>query len=97
MQTAIAYSVRWRGGLMGQHVDAASGLILRNYDIVGYYGRAGEVRLFTADEARRLLGYKHLRHIYWLVENGHLPYRKFGRELVFTQNDIEQFRLRRGY
>ncbi len=82
---------------MGHTIDGPSGLILQRDEVVGYRGETGEVRLYTAEQTRKILRYGHLRHIYWLVQHRHLPYRKFGRELVFTEMDIEQFRLRRGY
>ncbi len=71
-------------------------LLLAGNDLVGFYGRVGEVRLLTAEQVRQQLGYAHIRHIYWLVEHGHLPYRKFGRELIFVQQDVDDFRMRRG-
>lgn len=79
------------------YVGRSYDLIVHGSEVVGFHGRAGEVRLFTAEQVRQLLGYGHLRHIYWLVQQGHLPYRKFGRELVFTQDDIDQFRSHRGF
>lgn len=82
---------------MGYYIGGPHDLILDGYAVIGFHGRAGKVQLLTADQARQLLGYSHLRHIYWLLERGHLPYRKFGRELVLTQQDIDSFRLKRGY
>ena len=79
------------------YVGGSYDLIVEGPDLVGFHGRGGAVRLLTAEQVRQLLGYRHLRHIYWLVQQRHLPYRKFGRELVFTQDDVEQFRLYRGY
>ena len=66
------------------------------HELVGFHGRKGDIRLLTTEQVRQLLGYGHVRHIYWLVEQGHLPFRKFGRELVFTGPDVQEFRQRRG-
>jgi len=82
---------------MGRYIGGSHDLILDGHDVSGFYGRVGKVRLLTAEQARQFLGYKHLRHIYWLVEQRYLPYRKFGRELVFIEEDIAQFRARRGF
>lgn len=71
-------------------------LIVRDRELVGFHGRSGTVRFLTAEEVRQVLGYGHLRHIYWLVEQEYLPYRKFGRELVFIEQDIHEFQRRRG-
>lgn len=79
------------------YVKLQPGLILRGSDVIGFHGRTGDTWLLTAEEVRQRLGYGHLRHIYWLVQQGHLPFRKFGRELVFTEQDVEQFRAKRGY
>ena len=82
---------------MGIYVGGSHDLVLdQNYNLVGFHGRAGRIHLLTAEQVRLLLGYAHLRHIYWLVEQGHLPYRKFGRELVFTEQDVADFRAKRG-
>ena len=82
---------------MGIYIGGPHDLVLdRNYNLVGFHGRTRRVNLLTAEQTRQLLGYAHLRHIYWLVEQGHLPYRKFGRELVFTEQDVADFRARRG-
>jgi len=69
----------------------------RSNELVLVRGRGGDLRLLTTEDVRRRLGYAHARHIYWLVEQGHLPYRKFGRELVFTEQDVAQFWQGRGY
>ena len=79
------------------YISGVHDLIVEGYDVVGFHGRVGKVELLTAEQVRRLLRYSHLRHIYWLVEQRYLPYRKFGRELVFTVEDVQQFRARRGY
>jgi hypothetical protein len=71
-------------------------IVDRNRELVGFHGRTGTVRFLTAEEVRQELGYGHLRHIYWLVEQGYLPYRKFGRELVFIEQDIREFQRQRG-
>ncbi len=71
-------------------------LIVNRDELVGFHGRTGTVRFLTAERVRQELGYSHLRHIYWLVEQGYLPYRKFGRELVFIEQDIHEFLRRRG-
>jgi len=82
---------------MGRYVDGKHDLVLDQAgNLVGFHGRAGLVALHTAEQARVALGYAHLRHIYWLVDQQHLPYRKFGRELVFTESDIQEFLARRG-
>ncbi len=79
------------------YTGRADDLILNSEkELVGLHGRNGDIRLLTTEEVRQLLGYSHLRHIYWLVEQGHLPFRKFGRELVFTGPDVQQFLARRG-
>ncbi len=83
---------------MGIYIGGSHDLVVdRDYNLVEFHGRGGRVHLLTAEQVRHLLGYAHLRHIYWLVEQGHLPYRKFGRELVFIQQDVDDFRLRRGF
>jgi len=79
------------------YVDTgAQDLILDQNDLVGFRGRAGTVRLLTSEQVRERLRFGHVRHIYWLVQQGHLPFRKFGRELVFLEHDIADFRARRG-
>ncbi len=77
--------------------DSRHDLILSGNELVGVRGRTGDVGLLTTEQVLRLLGFRHLRHIYWLVQQGHLPVRKFGRELVFTTQDVDDFRKRRGY
>lgn len=82
---------------MGRFVDRRQDLILDlDGNFVGIQGSTGRVGLLTAEQARKKLEYAHLRHIYWLVQQKHLPYRKFGRELVFTETDIQEFLARRG-
>lgn len=82
---------------MGQYVGGHHDLILDQAEnLVGFHGRVGRVNLLTAEQARVALGYAHLRHIYWLVQQQYLPYRKFGRELVFIEADIQKFLTRRG-
>lgn len=76
---------------MGRFVGGTHDLILEGDNLVAFHGRAGVVRLLTAEQVRQRLGYAHLRHIYWLVQQGYLPFRKFGRELVFAAQDVEKF------
>lgn len=76
----------------------ADDLVLRDNDLVGIKGRSGNARLLTTEEVRQRLNFAHVRHIYWLVEQGYLPLRKFGRELVFLEKDLDEFhRLRNQY
>ena len=76
----------------------ADDLVLRNNDLVGIKGRSGNARLLTTEEVRQRLNFAHVRHIYWLVEQGYLPLRKFGRELVCLEKDLDEFhRLRNQY
>ena len=71
-------------------------LIVRKQELIGLRGRSCAVQLLTTEEVRKRLGFAHPRHIYWLVEQGYLPLRKFGRELVFTDVDVEDFMRNRG-
>lgn len=82
---------------MGQYVKITQGLVLDEANNVVEFKAAGtRIRLLTAEQVLQKLGYSHVRHIYWMVEKKHLPYRKFGRELMFTETDIQEFLARRG-
>lgn len=76
---------------MGYYTRGADDLVLRGDDLVGIKGQSGNARLLTTEEVRRRLNFAHVRHIYWLVEQGYLPFRKFGRELVFLEKDLDDF------
>lgn len=80
---------------MGVVVSDPDLILNQQHDLVGFRGRSDTVRLLTSEHVRGALGFGHVRHIYWLVQQGHLPLRKFGRELVFLQHDIDEFRARR--
>ena len=75
---------------------SSNDLILNQNNLIGFKGQRGSVRLLTTEAVRQRLGYGHVRHIYWLVQQGHLPLRKFGRELVFIEQDVADFEERRG-
>jgi hypothetical protein len=80
-------------------VDAGSDadLVLdHDRNLLGFHGRRGALRLLTTEDVRRRLDFAHARHIYWLVQQGYLPVRRFGRELVFLEQDITAFKERRG-
>lgn len=82
---------------MGRFVKITQALVLDEANNVVEFKAGGtRIRLLTAEQVRQALGYSHVRHIYWMVEKKHLPYRKFGRELVFTVSDIQEFLARRG-
>lgn len=71
--------------------------LLLNHEehLIGIRRKGRQLLLLTATEMLHSLGYSNLRHIYWLVEKGHLPRRKFGRELVFTEDDRKAFMKKR--
>ena len=80
---------------MGYVVAGPDDLILEGNDLKGFHGRRGPVLFLTADQVLVRLGYSHVRHIYWLVQHGHLSVLKFGRELVFLEQDVAAFEARR--
>ncbi len=80
---------------MGHVVTGSDDLILYGNELRGVHGRRGNVLFLTADQVLARFGFKHVRHIYWLVQHGHLPVLKFGRELVFLEQDVAAFEARR--